>query len=114
MSNSGEFIRLFNEFAQLAHNTSKAKGWYDKGVPDDSVLLINIIREATEAWEGIRIGNPPDEKCPEFSQLEVELADVVIRVMDTAQARGLRVAEALIAKMGYNATRSYRHGGKVY
>ena len=45
---------------------------------------------------------------------EVELADLLIRVMDVAHARGWDVAGALLAKMSFNRTRPVRHGGKLF
>lgn len=51
-----------------------------------------------------------DEHCPEFINFEIELADVIIRVMDLSGGMNLRVAEAVAAKMAYNRTRPYKHG----
>jgi hypothetical protein len=45
---------------------------------------------------------------------EEELADLVIRVMDHGNARGHRIAEAIVAKMRFNASRPMKHGGKAY
>lgn len=72
------------------------------------LALINT--EICEAIEGIRHGNFPDDKIPSFSSVEAELADAIIRIMDLAYAKKLRVAEAIIAKMRMNATRGYLHG----
>jgi len=47
---------------------------------------------------------------PTFSGAEAELADVVIRIMDLAEGRGWRVAEAIVAKMSYNEGRERLHG----
>lgn len=41
-----------------------------------------------------------------------ELADIVIRVADLCGLYGIDLDKALEAKMAYNKTRSYRHGGK--
>jgi NTP pyrophosphatase (non-canonical NTP hydrolase) len=41
-----------------------------------------------------------------------ELADVVIRVADMCGLYGINLEEAVTAKMEFNKTRSYRHGGK--
>ena len=62
------------------------------------------------ALEALRKGNNPDEHCPQFSGAEVELADVVIRIMDMAEARGWNVAGAIVAKHEFNKTRPYKHG----
>jgi len=70
--------------------------------------------ELSEALEGDRHGNPPSEHIPEFSALEEELADVVIRALDFGKGRGLNVAQAVLAKVEYNHNRPYKHGGKKY
>jgi NTP pyrophosphatase (non-canonical NTP hydrolase) len=63
--------------------------------------------------EAYRSGNPESEKIPGFSQMEEELADVVIRLLDFAGGENLNIEGALIAKMAYNEKRPYRHGGKL-
>jgi len=70
--------------------------------------------ELSEALEALRHGNGPDDHIPQFFWTEAELADVVIRIMDYGAARGLRVAEAIEAKMDYNAGREKMHGGKRF
>ena len=47
--------------------------------------------ELSEALEGLRHGNPPSDHIPQFSSVEEEFADVIIRIMDHARARGFRV-----------------------
>ena len=42
-----------------------------------------------------------------------ELADVIIRVLDLADAYGIDIGAAVVEKINYNATRSLRHGGKA-
>lgn len=41
-----------------------------------------------------------------------ELADVIIRVLDMSAGRGIPTVSELFAKLEYNETRSYRHGGR--
>lgn len=77
---SGLFVQAFNSVAKKAHDSAN------------------------------RHGNPPDDKIPEFNGYEVELADCIIRIMDTAVSRGLRVAEAIVAKIAHNEGRPYKHG----
>lgn len=81
---------------------------------NDGELIALCHTELSEMTEGIRTGNGPDDKIPEFSSAEAEAADVVIRLMDMSHARGWRIGEAIIAKMKMNHTRSYRHGGKEF
>ena len=64
----------------------------------------------SEALEALRDGNRRDDKLHGFLGVEVELADVIIRIMDISCKRGWRVADALILKNAYNKTRPYKHG----
>jgi len=71
------------------------------------------VTELAEAMEAYRDGNPESDKIPGYSKLEEELADVVIRLLDFAGGEGLDIEGAVMAKMAYNETRPYRHGGKL-
>ena len=42
------------------------------------------------------------------------MADVVLRCMNFAEGKGLRLAEAMEAKTVYNANRPFKHGGKKF
>lgn len=53
-----------------------------------------------------------DKHCPDFLNLEIEVADLIIRALDFSGRRNLRIGEAIIAKMKYNADREYKHGKK--
>lgn len=107
------FIYAFNAISEGVHKTAREKGWWDKP-RNDAEMIALMHSELSEALEAIRHGNPPDDKIPEFSGAEAELADVIIRIMDSAKGRGWRVAEALIAKIAYNTTRPKMHGGKKF
>lgn len=65
----------------------------------DQIALIHS--EISEAYEGHR-KNKQDKDCPEFSNFEIELADAMIRILDTAGGLNLRLAEAFVAKMKFN------------
>lgn len=106
-------VDSFNAVARQVHQTAKAKGWWESDRNDGEQIAL-MHSELSEALEALRAGNPPDDKIPEFSGVEAELGDVVIRIMDVAAARGWRVAEAIKAKIEYNKTRSYKHGGKAF
>lgn len=111
-----DFVRSFNWQQCVAHRNSVVKGFHDNddgSIKEDGLRLMLITSELGEALEGLRHGNPPDDHIPEFSSLEAELADVVIRCMDMAETKQLRLAEAIMAKMDYNASRPHRHGNKL-
>lgn len=105
------FIAAFNEMATYINEWARRKGFWEEGVPrNDGEMIALMHSELSEALEALRHGNPPDDKVPEFSGYEAELADCIIRIMDVAGGAGLRVGEALVAKMAYNEGRPYKHG----
>lgn len=109
------FIEAFNEKTKEAGQIAIDKGWlYDESVEDIVVKISLMHAELSEAVEALRIDNPPSEKIPEFSCLEEEFADVILRIMNGAHQLNLRLAEAIIAKDEYNFNRPYKHGGKKF
>lgn len=126
---SEDFISSFNALCQRNHAAMVKQGfWKDRhaliavaeAVSPElgryariAVTGMNIAlkhSELSEALEGVRHGNPPDDKVPEFTAEEAEYADTIIRIFDTAGERKLRVAEAVIAKMAMNEKREKMHG----
>jgi len=119
VATAGIFIGSFRDLAQVSHETAVEKGWHEDGRAlggernlGESVALIHA--ELSEALEAIRDGDPPDDKIPEFSGAEAEMADAIIRIMGLSHDQGWNVGEAVIAKMKYNLERPYKHGGKAF
>lgn len=119
MSFSEEFARL----QKHAYDNSASKGFhqadYDAQTEDQKMarfgLRIALIHsELSEALEAVRKNKTADDHIPEYSGAEAELADAVIRIMDLAETDNLRLGEAIIAKMAYNQTREFKHGGKKF
>jgi NTP pyrophosphatase (non-canonical NTP hydrolase) len=94
------------------HQTAKEHGWWDKP-REDGTLIALMHSELSEALEALRQGNPMDDKLPGFFSATVELADVIIRILDFAEWHDYDVIGAMKAKAEFNKSRPYRHGGKA-
>lgn len=100
--------------AQEAHQTAQEKGWYDQGPRPIPELLVLIHAEVSEAVEDYRNDHMEmtfgDGGKPEG--FPSELADVMIRTADAAAHLRIDLEAAVKAKLSWNRSRPYRHGGK--
>lgn len=131
-------FEVLNTLAKHVYQDNKAKGFWDDCEIIDKIDNIevggsNISREdlqrfkedfkksklsqmialqhseLSEALEADR-NNLMDDKLPHRSGLEVELADALIRIMDTAGGLDLDIGGAVLEKLAYNKSRPYKHG----
>ena len=108
-----EFITVFDMMQESHHGDMIDKGFWPEGKErniGESIML--IVTELAEGFEDYRNDMSCSLKIPDFTPLEEEFADVILRIMDLAGGTGLRIAEALVAKKRHNLTRAHKHGKK--
>jgi len=106
--------QAINEVTTEMFEIAKSKGWHDTDQPFSN-FVANLHGEASELWEEYRRGtlNSPCDKPVQLTCIEEELADIVIRAMDTAGRMGVDLGNAILKKSEYNRARPYRHGNKL-
>jgi len=105
-----DFIEHFNQFGMSVFEVAVRRGlWKKERRMGEAFCLIHS--ELSKAFEALRKENPPNSKLPDLSEVEVSLADVIIRIMDIASKKGFRVGEALIRKhhIDKTTTKTERH-----
>lgn len=108
-----KIVESIYDLQKVIHEDAIQKGWWNT-VRNEGELLALIHSEVSEALEALRDHDPPYPQIPEFSSVAMELADVIIRTLDYAESKGIDLGSAIIAKLIYNRTRPFRHGGKAF
>jgi len=115
-------VAAVDRLTALCHGAAKTSGWWTNlktgwdstpeshdvpykelqfSVPEKLML---IVTEVSEGMEGFR-KNLNDDKLPQYKNLDVELADALIRIHDLAGAMKIPLGEIVVAKMEFNAQR---------
>lgn len=95
---------------ELCHGSAKDGGWWtdlETGGPlarNNGEMIALMHSELSEALEGLR-KNKMDDHLPHRLNVEVEMADVLIRVFDFCGGLGLDVGGAMAEKLVYNQQR---------
>lgn len=126
------FILFVNVWRNRIHEWAVEKGWHKPGVErnvgEEIALIHSELSEALEYMrakpdtrtiertnsDGVTVMYAPSDHIEGFAGIEEEYADVIVRILQSAKPRGLRVAEAFIAKVAFNQGRPYQHGGKAF
>lgn len=111
--------RTLREWQVAIHEYAKAKGWWNPNFPRSFGDICALFHtEISEAYEEHRAGKAVTEVYESTAELgkpegiPVEIADLVIRVLDWCEHEGVDLQTVLVTKHRYNLTREDRHGGK--
>lgn len=117
---------VFRRMEEEVFRLNSSKGWFDeeRTVGDMVALLHAEVSEILEAYRdyGMKDGTKPPyragmdpntERPAKPEGVAVEMADVLIRLLDMAKRWDIDIVSAFDEKMKYNWTRPYRHGRNV-
>jgi len=102
-------IEPIETLQKICYNIAASKGFHDEEREFGTALML-IVSELAEALEASRQGDTRSTKVPTISHIEEELADAMIRILDTAQEFKYNLGLAIKAKLEYNKTRQHKHG----
>lgn len=113
MSTNHTIEEVLDHLIQECHRMAIEKGWWEgrRSVAEQIALMHS---ELSEALEEVRNGKAEDlvyyraDGKPEG--FGVELADTVIRILDTCGRYEIPLGDLIIQKMKFNTTRPRKHG----
>ena len=87
-----QFVDAIGDIAHEIHAIAREHGWWEQDRNFGEMIAL-MHSELSEALEYDRKGNKPSDHIPDFSGVEEEFADVIIRILDTSHQRGFCLGE---------------------
>lgn len=124
LQNDEDFQRKFEELRDLMHDIAVIKGWWEpaKSVGEQIVMMHSELSEAIEEYRkptSLKINEKMNAVYVDYSHsakpegIPIELADLLIRLLDTCAFYHIDLLDALLMKAQFNLTREHRHGAKT-
>lgn len=120
MSRHHQYAKIsLNDLRDDIHETAIEKGWHDtskfpeRSFGDYIALIHSELSEALEAYRDGMTYNQILLKNEKPEGIPIELADVIIRILDFCGRYSIDIEEAILVKLVYNLSRAPRHGGKT-
>ncbi len=101
---------LFRQLASVTTAWMTHQGFWESHNFGEKVALVHS--ELSEALEAHRKSLASDH-LPQYSGVEEELADAVIRILDLVGAHNINLGAVLVDKFLFNLNRPHKHG-KAY
>ena len=118
-------MKTIGEIAKEVHALACEKGWHSDDETEDAFIerscnnFHDEVSELHEAWRNNNLHSLCDKAADmeligviPLTCLEEEMADIIIRALDSCRKLGVDIESAIETKHEYNKSRPHRHGGK--
>lgn len=109
---------MLNELAKKIHQIAIEHGWWEneRNFGESLALVHSEVSEVLEDWrhgrsmDTIQWEVGPHSGKPKPAGIPIEMADIIIRVLDLCAFYNIDIETAITEKIAYNRERPYRHG----